>query len=381
MMWKLSTCVLSFGHGYFFFLVAFCYLAMFNLKIYYKMKLFWTVLLIVLVCPYLNGQDGGGQKAQPADVFLKLEDIPIRDPFILPVEEEQTYYLYSATRGDVKTVNGTAGVCAYKSKDLQHWSGPEIVMEQPEGFWPDPNHGVWAPEVHFYQGKYYLFATFTNGADTISVRDEGCPVVLRGTQVLVADKPSGPFMPFDLKKPLTPTNWMSLDGTLWVEDGKPWMVFCHEWIQVDEGTFERVELTPDLSAFAGTPATMFKTNDAAWVRRMDKLGIKYQGFSLPGYVSDGPFIYRLPSGKLICLTSSFSDNGYALSYAVSASGKLAGPWHHPEKPLLDGGHGHGMLFRTFEGKLMLTCHYPNTSPSKSVIYEMAEMKDGIRILQ
>jgi len=343
-----------------------------NEQIEMKMRKALKVLAIILLTAdsgWANGncQPLSGQEEQ-ADT-LKLEDIPIRDPFILPVEDEQCYYLYAAT---LKTPNGTAGVCAYKSKDLQHWSGPEIVMAQSDGFWADPNHGVWAPEVHLYNGRYYLFATFTNEADTISVRAEGCAVVLRGTQVLVADAPSGPFVPFDLSKPLTPADWMSLDGTLWIEDGKPWMVFCHEWIQVDEGTFERVELTTDLSAFAGTPATMFKTNDAPWVRRMDRLGKKYKGISLPGYVSDGPFIYRLTSGELICLTSSFGDNGYTLSYAVSKSGKLAGPWVLPAKPLLEGGHGHGMLFRTFDGNLMLTCHYPNSSPSKAVIYEIEE---------
>ncbi len=40
---------------------------------------------------------------------------------------------------------------------------------------------------------------------------------------------------------------MALDGTLWVEDGKPYMVYCHEWVELGDGTMELIELTPDLS--------------------------------------------------------------------------------------------------------------------------------------
>jgi beta-xylosidase len=305
---------------------------------------------------------------------LKLADIPIRDPYILPVDEEKTYYLYAATREETKTKSGLPGVCAYKSTDLKTWQGPFHVFENPDGFWAGSSHGIWAPEVHRYNGKFYLFATFTNPDDTIENRGDGIPVVLRGTQIMVADNPLGPFKPFDLKRPVTPENWSSLDGTLWVEEGKPYMVFCHEWVQINEGTFELVELKSDLSGLKGTPKTIFKVNDAPWVKRMDLLGIKYRGHEIPGFVSDGPFIHRLPSGKLICLTSSFGENQYSLSYALSESGKLAGPWEHPAEPLLTGGHGHGMLFTSFNGKLLLVCHFPNSSPSKSVIYEVVNKR-------
>jgi len=309
----------------------------------------------------------------------KLRDIPIRDPYILPMEELGTYYLYSATRGVLHEAEGRQGVCVYKSSDLNIWEGPFIVFENPDGFWADPVHGIWAPEVHRYNDKYYLFATFTNPEDTIDIRLDGIPVMMRGTQILVANSPMGPFQPFNLKKPTTPEDWSALDGTLWHENGYPFMVFCHEWVQINEGTFEYVEMNMDLSEFTSKPKTMFKVNDAEWVERMDILGKKYKGQPIPGFVSDGPFIYRLPSGKIVCLTSSFGEKGYSLSYAISESGKLAGPWFHPEKPLLTGGHGHGMLFKTFDGKLILTCHYPNTSPSKAVIYEVEELNSGLTI--
>ena len=46
----------------------------------------------------------------------------------------------------------------------------------------------------------------------------------RATQILASESPEGPFKPF-ANKPHTSENWMSLDGTFWVEDGVPYMIF------------------------------------------------------------------------------------------------------------------------------------------------------------
>ena len=73
------------------------------------------------------------------------------------------------------------------------------------------NFGVnWAPEVHKYKGAYYMFATFTRESNG-----------MRGTFILKADSPMGPFAPHS-KKQVTPDDWECLDGTLHVdENGKP----------------------------------------------------------------------------------------------------------------------------------------------------------------
>ena len=85
-----------------------------------------------------------------------LDDINIRDPFIVPVAEEGVYYMYSSS--SVKE-NGAVygGVMAYKSKDLKHWDAPVRVFDVPRDNYL--TGVVWAPEVHKYNGKYYLFAS------------------------------------------------------------------------------------------------------------------------------------------------------------------------------------------------------------------------------
>ena len=85
---------------------------------------------------------------------MKLQDIHIRDPFILL--EGGRYYLYGS-RGNEAWGKAT-GLDVYESDDLVSWSGPSVVFTPPEGFWADMH--FWAPEVHQYHGKFYMFVSF-----------------------------------------------------------------------------------------------------------------------------------------------------------------------------------------------------------------------------
>ena len=192
-----------------------------------------------------------------------LNNLYIRDPFILPHYAEKCYYLYSHS-GNLPEINPN-GVIAYKSKDLVHWEGPYVVFQIPPDFWTDSEHNIWAPEVHFYQDKYYLMATITNKKRHLDKKTGRPELFMRGTQIFFSDSPLGPFEPFQSEKPDTPVDWMCLDGTLYIEDNIPYMVFCHEWIQITDGTINAVPLKKDLSGPAGNPITLFKATDATWV--------------------------------------------------------------------------------------------------------------------
>lgn len=265
-----------------------------------------------------------------------LDEIQIRDPFILPVKEEGVYYLYGTGRP-----LGERGFDAYKSEDLKHWEGPFPVFRPSTSYWGQRD--FWAPEVHFYQGRYYLFGTF-------SPKGEGP----RGTAVLVADHPEGPFMPHS-EGPVTPQDWYALDGTLFVDDeGQPWMVFCHEWVQIGDGAMCAVRLSQELSRPVGTPVTLFHASKAPWVR---ELGAKDK----KGHITDGPWIHKNTDDSLLMLWSSFGEGGnYMTATARSASGSITGPWTLSEKPIFEQDGGHPMLFETFDGILMLTLHHPNS---------------------
>ena len=115
-----------------------------------KMSYWLLVCVYACLCPVLQAQSNAWE----------LKDIYIRDPFILPDTNTKTYYLYRSadtTGTDGKVIGG---VECFRSKDLQHWGGPKRVFTVPENNWITGK--VWAPEVHSYAGKYYLFATLNS---------------------------------------------------------------------------------------------------------------------------------------------------------------------------------------------------------------------------
>ncbi|GAB2021477.1 glycoside hydrolase family 43 protein [Pseudolactococcus yaeyamensis] len=266
---------------------------------------------------------------------MKLEEINIRDPYVLAFEG--TYYLYG-TRGyncweQPKDLT-TLGFDVYTSQDLINWQAPQEIFRYEAGFWGQQN--FWAPEVHVYQGKFYLFATFTG------------PNVKRGTQVLKSDSPLGPFIPYS-KGALTPKDWECLDGTLFVDErGAPHLIFCHEWVQIRDGTICSVALSDDLSAPIGEVRELFKASEPTWSDKEAKC-----------YVTDGPFLHRCSNGKLLLFWSSLKNNAYVQAIAYPDNDCLNGNWQHSKALFFDKNGGHGMLFQAFDGQCYFTLHQPN----------------------
>jgi beta-xylosidase len=306
----------------------------------------------------------------------RLSEIRVHDPFIVAHQPSRTYFLYTAT--GPRAGLDRSGVVAYKSKDLLNWSGPHLVFTVPDGAWANPRDGVWAPEVHEYKGKFYLFCTLHNNSAVFATPPETVPPNhLRGSVIAESDSPSGPFKLLKTGAPVPPKNFMTLDGTLYVDlAGQPWMVYAHEWIQVTDGTMEAIRLKPDLSDAIGDPIHLFKASDAPWINREMKPSTRENR-----YVTDGPELFRTKTGKLLMLWSSYNTNGYVQTLARSKSDSLEGPWEQLE-PLVGGDSGHGMLFRTFEGQLMLVLHHPFGSPkTRAKLYEMEDTGDAMRVVR
>lgn len=88
---------------------------------------------------------------------ISTDHIRIRDPFVVADRASMQYYLFGTT--DADPWNGVGiGFQVYRSRDLKLWSEPEYAFRPPEGFWGTKN--FWAPEVHHYEGSWYLIASF-----------------------------------------------------------------------------------------------------------------------------------------------------------------------------------------------------------------------------
>lgn len=279
---------------------------------------------------------------------MKRNEIRIRDPFILLHENQ--YFLYGST--DDNTWEGEGcGFNMYVSEDLIEFTGPYAVFEKSTDFWGETN--FWAPEVYYYKDRFYMFASFK--------ADDKC----RGVQILSGSSPYGPFMPLG-NKAITPENWECLDGTLYVDKlGVPYLVFCHEWLQVEDGEICAAELSPDFKEIIGECSVLFRASEAKWTR-------KVSNGKQAGYVSDGPYLYQTEKGDLLMMWSSHGENGYAMGQSISTEG-IFGPWKHIESPIFDKDGGHGMLFKSKNDKLTLTIHSPNiTGNERPAFLEVRE---------
>ncbi len=303
-----------------------------------------------------------------------LAEFFAHDPWILAHEESKTYYLYTAGQSNVNGTN-RSGTMTYKSKNLREWDGPYVVFTVPDGMWANPRQGAWAPEVHRYRGKFYLFVTLHNAERVIDRPPDAWRVThMRGTVIAVADSPEGPFVPLKTDAPVPPADFMTLDGTLYLEDGVPWMVYAHEWIQKIDGTMEAVPLKPDLSDAAGDPIYLFKASDAPWLNANQKPSTRQNS-----YVTDGPELFRTKTGQLLMLWSSYDRGSYVETVARSESGKLAGPWKQLA-PLVGNDSGHGMLFHTFDGQLMMVLHQPFRR-AHAKLFEMEDTGDNLKVVR
>lgn len=282
-------------------------------------------------------------KAQKRDVLevrknVPLDSIVLSDPFILTDLKTKTYYM-----------TGTGGML-WKSKDLKFWDGPYKVAKTDPNSWMGANPMIWAAEIHPFKNKYYYFATFTNRSVKIDTV-KGNAIERRACHVLVSDKPDGPYIPMKDSTYLS-ADMPTLDGTLWVDKNeKPYMVYCYEWLQNWNGTIEKIELKPDLSGTIGKGEVLFRASDSPWSREKDE-----SGNDRPNKVTDGPYLFQTKTRRLGMIWTSWIYDVYTQGVAYSESGTLDGPWIQEKDPITPLNYGHGMLFRTLNGKLLMSIH-------------------------
>lgn len=298
-------------------------------------KRVFTVLAGLLFSLLLSAQN---RQPQEPRKNVPLDSIVLSDPFILADPKTAMYYM-----------TGTGGML-WKSKDLKLWEGPYQVTKTDSNSWMGPRPMIWAAEIHPYKGKYYYFATFTNRAVKIDTV-KGNVIERRACHVLVSDKPDGPYIP--MKDPIyLPADKPTLDGTFWIDkDEKPYMVYCYEWLQNLNGTIEKIALKPDLSGTIGEGKLLFRASESPWSREKDE-----NGNDRPNKVTDGPWLFRTATGRLGMLWTSWIYDVYVQGVAYSESGTLDGPWIQEKAPVTPPNYGHGMLFRTLDGKLLMSIH-------------------------
>ena len=300
---------------------------------------------------------------------VHFNDLSMSDPFIIPDPETQTYYLTST------------GGRLYKSKDLVWWEGAYNIINT-EDSWLKGMPA--AAEIHKIGDWYYYAGTWNDHGDLIQQVPRRYNVPHNQTILLRSKNIEGPYEIFteDRNYDYQPREWDCIDGTLYEEDGKIYMIFVHEWTQIIDGTMDYIELSSDLSKTVSEwPVTMFRATENPSVGEMNSLGEATFGRKMPGWVTDCPQMFRTQTGKLGMLWSGWGKERYQQLVCYSESGTIAGPWIQEPEPFLGNNSGHGMLFRTFEGKLIYLVHHAEgRGPRKPQYWNVDDSGDKLVLL-
>ncbi len=288
--------------------------------------------------------------------MYNTDQIWIRDPYIVVYGDE--YYMYKSYDNSI---------VVHKSKNLKTWEEATVVYTLSEDSWGYKD--LWAPEVHLYKGKYYMFLSLLgkNG--------------LRGTEISVCDTPDGVFKPLT-NKPITPPDRSCIDGTLYVEDKIPYIAYSADWPHnYDEesgcyiGEIWAMQLTEDLKNSAGEPFLLFKSNEAACSK--DPNVCEWEGKTVKRYGSDAPFLQRINDETLYLTWSPYPKDTYIVAAAVSESNSIKGPWRHLEEPLFANHGGHAMFFDDLDGNKKMSIHCPERPPYERALFLDVKIENNI----
>jgi len=199
-------------------------------------------------------------KFSESDYYIVSNIDRFRDPCVLIVDG--VYYVYGTGWGCYKNTSGALD---------GNWEYVGVVAKDPENVQADR----WAPEVHAYNGAYYMFTTYRS---SVTGR--------HGCTIMRSDSPEGPFVEIT-NGHVTPAEWDSIDGTFYVDpDGQPWMIFVHEWVSTSDkvGRMAAAKLSDDLTHFISEPIELFRADDPSWAK---------------SGVTDGCWMYRTSDGQLL----------------------------------------------------------------------------------
>lgn len=267
---------------------------------------------------------------------MKREDIHIRDPFVFV--KGNKYYLLGTT-GEEQWEKGS-DLTLYISSDLVSFEKKCVMVK---GRALDTYTNIWAPELHEYNGKYYLIVS--------AYRED----IGRGSLIFVSDGLDDKFQMLTGEY-ITPAGWGCLDATLFVYHKKPYLCFSNEWMtpitKDGDGALYVAELSADLTKLAQKPYKIISGKNCGIA--VESVYEQYRG-----YVAEGPWMYE-EGGKICVLWSTFTKTGYSVVKSVSENGIFGE--YNIEKIVFDKDGGHCMRFIDLDGKAQIVLHQPNTYP-------------------
>jgi beta-xylosidase len=249
----------------------------------------------------------------------KLLDVPLRDPSICR-GPDGSYYL-TGTSEPFWGFNNDNGIRVWKSKDLKTWEALGTVWRYGGSPWHEKylkaKKPLWAPEIHFYKGTFWLTYSMPGWDGTGKTSGSG---LLRST----TGKAEGPY------EDMHPAERLGdeIDASLFEDDDGTMYFLWHS------GKIAR--LKPDMSGFAEPYRWLRSTTTDPNPKHHCGLCAKIFGkdsFDHVGY--EGMFLFKREGRYYLCCSDTF-DGRY--SCAVSTATNIFGPYGARYEAIPHGGH-------------------------------------------
>lgn len=274
------------------------------------------------VLPWGDSDSGRAARGGLLPPIRPLHDVHIRDTIVC-LGGDGHYYMTGSTGDNIWAVND--GVELWRSKDLHAWDYLGLVWSiERDGGWEKswrmragvPFRALWAPEIHFIRGNYYI-----------------CHCVSRaGLAILksTTGRAEGPYVhAFSPDKALR----HGIDATLFEDESGVWLTYG--------SADEIVRLKDDLSGYAGewrpmTPAE-YDLDPAHHHGSCDKGNCLRMGY-------EGATMFKRDGVYYLGVVDRYSGR---YSFRFWMSDKPTGPWHTPHEgaPCCGGGN----VFRDRQG--------------------------------
>jgi arabinan endo-1,5-alpha-L-arabinosidase len=238
-------------------------------------------------------------------VNAQSKDISVHDPVM--IRQDGIHYIFCTGNG----------ISMFSSPDMVNWkqeksvfaTAPEWIVKELPRF----RNSMWAPDISYYKGNYYLFYSVSAFG-----RNTSC-IGLAMNKTLHTDSPDYKWTDMGCVIQSIPgrDNWNAIDPNLIVDDaGVPWLDFGSFW-----GGMKLVKLKDDLTGIFASPQE--------WYTIARRLRDPYTDDRSAGAAQiEAPFIFKKAGFYYLFVSWDKCCSGINSTYkvAVGRSAKVTGPY-------------------------------------------------------
>lgn len=239
-------------------------------------------------------------------------DISVHDPVM--IKQDSVYYIFCTGWG----------ISNWSSTDKLHWKSEKPVFAKAPQWAVDAIPGfkghIWAPDISYYQGQYYLFYSVSAFGKNTSA------IGLATNKTLHPADPAYQWVDHGeiIRSVPGKTNWNAIDPNLITDnDGTPYLVFGSFWdgLKLVKLSPDRLHVAEDISKI---PTIATRKKDAS----VNLPAVDDNPVDAGGNAIEGPFVFKHDSYFYLFASIDYCCKGPKSTYKmiIGRSKKLKGPY-------------------------------------------------------